>query len=186
MKNQYSKVIQNYFSDYVNWLLAVSFLFIVSFVATVAYDGGYKFIWLIPLLFLVIYLLSIPQLILYLKANRDAKAGNIKKHTIEILEIRYDDRFVFKNRGGARVGKAKYRIVDSNNDVYLLSTSNKNDMFITSHPQPAFHIEIEFLSNSRLVLSMRIIECSKTIKEVCVQQHNITHFKKVFRHYFYS
>ena len=184
MKNRYKKVIRTYFSDYVNWLLAVSFLLIVSFVATVALNGVNKFLWLIPVSFLIIYLLSAPLLKLYIKANKDIKSGNIEKHTIQISEIRYDDRFTFKNRGGARVGKTKYRIMDSSNNAYLLSTSNNNDIFITFHPQPTFQLEIEFLSNSRLVLSIRIVENSKTIKEVREQQHNIKHFKKVFNQYF--
>jgi len=184
MKKQYNKVIRTYFSDYITWLLVVSFLFVASFGAAVALNGANKFTYLIPLLFLVIYLLSIPLLILYYKANRDVNAGNIEKHTIEISEIRYDDRFTFKNRGGAMVGKTKYRIVDSNNNVYLLSTSSSNDMFIAFHPQPTFRIEIEFLSNSRLVLGMKIVENSKTIKDARKQQHNFTHFKKVFNHYF--
>lgn len=183
MKKRYNRVIRTYFSDYTSFLLVVSCLFIVSFVATAALNGANKFIWLIPILFLVIYLQSTPLLILYCKANRDLKADNIEKHTIKIGEVRYDDRFTFKNRGGAIVGRTKYRIVDDSNNIYLLSTSNNNDMFMMFHPQPTFHLEIEVLANSRLVLSMKIIEDSKTIKETR-EQHIIKHFKKVFNHYF--
>ena len=186
MKNRDSRIIRTYFSDYVNWLIVVSVLFIVSFVAAVAFNGVNRFIWLIPVLFLIIYFLSTPLLILFCKASKDLRADNIKKLTIKISAIRHDDSLTFKNRGGATVGMQKYRIVDENNNIYLLSTSNDKDNFMILHPHPTFCLEIEVLKKSRLVLSMKIIENPKTIKESHKQQDNIKHFKKAFSHYFDS
>ena len=40
MKTRYKKVIRTYFSDYVNWLIVVSFLFIISFVAATIRELG--------------------------------------------------------------------------------------------------------------------------------------------------
>lgn len=184
MKNRYSRIIRTYFSDYVNWLIVVSFLFIVSFIAAVAFNGANKFIWLIPVLFLVIYLLATPLLILFCKAIKDLRADNIEKITIKTFAIRHDDSFTFKNRGGATVGMQKYRIIDENNNIYLLSTSNDKDNFMVLHTQPTFYLEIEVLKKSRLVLSMKIIENTKTIQETRKQQDNIKQFKKAFSHYF--
>ena len=184
MKSRYSRIIRTYFSDYVNWLIVVSFLFIFSFVAAIAFNGANKFIWLIPALFLVIYLLCTPLLILFYKASKDLRTDNIEKLTIKISAIRHDDSFTFKNRGGATVGTQKYRIVDENNNIYLLSTLNDKDNFLVLHTQPTFYLEIEVLKKSRLVLSMKIIENSKIIKESCKQQDNIKQFKKAFSHYF--
>lgn len=184
MKKQYRDIILIYFSEYVAWLLTVSFLLIVSFVAAVIFSGANEFVWLIPVLFLVIYLLTVPLLILYYKVSKDIKAGDIEKLTIKILEIQYDDRFTFKNRGGATAGRIKYKIIDENHNEYLLSTSNNKDMFIMFYPHPAFDIEIEVLKKSRLVLSMKIIENFKTTKEAREQQRNIKGFQKVFSHYF--
>lgn len=183
MKNRYSRIIHTYFSDYVNWLIVVSFLFIVSFIAAVAFNGANKFIWLIPVLFLVIYLLATPLLILFCKAIKDLRADNIEKLTIKTFAIRHDDSFTFKNRGGATVGMQKYRIIDDNNNIYLLSTSNDKDNFMVLHTQPTFYLEIEVLKKSRLVLRMKIIENTKTIKETR-KQDNIKQFKKAFSHYF--
>jgi hypothetical protein len=183
MKNRYSKVIRTYFADYVSWLLAVFFLFIVSFAASVALNGVNKWIWVIPGLFVIIFLLSSPLLILYCKVNQDIKAGNIEKITVKTWEIQHDDRFTFKNRGGASVGRQKYRIVDENHNVYLLSTSCEKDIFMIFHPHPVFYIEIEVLKKSGLVLSMKIIENDKTTKDASKQQ-SIKHFKKIFSHYF--
>ena len=184
MKNRYSRIIRTYFSDYVNWLIAVSFLFIVSFVATVAFNGVNKFMWLIPVLFLVIYLLSTPLLVLFYKVKKDLRADNIEKLAIKISAIQHDNSFTFKNRGGATVGMQKYRIVDENNNIYLLSTTNDKDTFVVLHTQPTFYLEIEVLKKSRLVLSMKIIENSKAIKESRKQQESIKQFKKAFSHYF--
>ena len=36
MKNNYRNIFRTYFSDYVTWLLVVSFLFVVSVVTTIA------------------------------------------------------------------------------------------------------------------------------------------------------
>ena len=184
MKNRYSRIIRTYFSDYVNWLIVVSFLFVVSFAAAVVFNGTNKFIWLIPVLFLTIYLLATPLLILFCKAINDLRADDIEKITIKAFAIRHDDSFTFKNRGGATVGMQKYRIVDENNNIYLLSTSNDKDNFMVLYTQPTFYLEIEVLKKSRLVLSMKIIENSKTIKETRKQQDNIKQFKKAFSRYF--
>lgn len=184
MKNKYNSVVRNYFSDYRKWLLGVSLLFVITVVLFVAMRGIDMFFWIIPVGFFVIYLLSAPLLILYYKVSKDIKSGNIERSTIKILEIQYNDGFTFKNRGGATAGKQKYRIVDENHDVYLLSTANDKDMFFIFAPQPTFYVEIEFLKKSRLVLKMRIIEDYKTIKEAREQKQNIQQFRKVFRHYF--
>ena len=182
MKNQYKRIIRTYFSDYVKWLIMVSFLFIVLFVAYIAFNGANKCIWLIPVLFLVINLLPTPLLVLFCKVKKDLRANNIEKLSIKISAIQHDNSFTFKNRGGATVGMQKYRVVDENNNIYLLSTSNDKDTFLHTHP--TFYLEIEVLKKSRLVLSMKIIENSKSIKESRKQRESIKQFKKAFSHYF--
>jgi hypothetical protein len=184
MKNKYNGVIRNYFSDYGKWLLGVTIIFVITIILLVALRGIDQFFWVIPVMFLIIYLMTTPLLILYCKVSRDIKVGNIEKTTVKILEIQYDDRFSFKNNGGATVGKQKYKIVDENHDFYLLSTANDKDLFFMFAPKPTFDVEIEFLKKSRLVLKMRIIEDFKTIKEAREQKQNIQQFRKVFRHYF--
>ena len=184
MKNKYNGVIRNYFSDYGKWLLGVTIIFVITIILLVALRGIDQFFWVIPVMFLIIYLMTTPLLILYCKVSRDIKVGNIEKTTVKILEIQYDDRFSFKNNGGATVGKQKYKIVDENHDFYLLSTANDKDMFFMFASQPTFHVEMEYLKKSRLVLKMRIIEDYETIKEVLEQKQNIQQFRKVFRHYF--
>lgn len=156
MKNKYNSVIRNYFSDYGKWLLGVTIIFVITIILLVALRGIDQFFWVIPVMFLIIYLMTTPLLILYCKVSRDIKVGNIEKTTVKILEIQYDDRFSFKNNGGATVGKKKYKIVDENHDFYLLSTANDKDMFFMFAPQPTFHVEIEYLKKSRLVLKMRM------------------------------
>ena len=74
---------------------------------------------------------------------------NIEQITIKTFKIEQDDTFGFKNRGGAAVGKRKYKIIDENHNVYLLSTANDKDLFFMFAPQPTFHVEIEFLKKSR-------------------------------------
>jgi len=183
MKKQYRRVIHNYFSDYITWLLIVSFLFIISFVAAIAFNGVNGFVWLIPILFLIIYSLSMPLLILYCKALQDIKKENIEKVSLEVFKIQYDDRFSFKNSGGASVGKTKYRIIDENHNIYLLSATTNKEGYMIFQSDPNFYLRIEFLEKSRLVLSMKIVEPSKTIKDAS-KQHNIKHLKKVFNCYF--
>ena len=184
MNTRYKTVIKTYFSDYVSWLLIVSFLFLVSFVAYLIFNGANSFIWGIPVCFIIIYLMCIPWLILYLKVQKDLKECNTEKLYISVKEIKEDKKFTFKNRGGATVGKHKYRIIDAENSKYLISTSNDKNFFNGFYPAPNFVIEIEYLKRSRLVLRMNIVEGSKTTKETREQQHNINHFKKIFSHYF--
>lgn len=184
MKNKNNSVIRNYFSDYGKWLLVVSIIFFITVTILVAVRGIDKFFWIIPVAFLMIYLMTTPLLILYCKVCKDIKVGNIEKITVKNWEIQFDDKTSFKNNGGATVGKQKYRIVDENDNIYLLSTANDKDMFFMFAPQPTFYVEIEFLKKSRLVLKMRIIEDYKTIKEAREQKQNIQQFRKVFRHYF--
>ncbi len=181
MKKRYSKVIRTYFSDYVIWLIGVSFLFISTLIV---FNRTNKFIWLIPVLFLVIYLLSIRLLTLYFRARKDLKADNIEKLTIQIATIQYDNYFNFKSKGGGMVGAIKYRIVDENHNIYLLSASKTKDNLLFFHPHPTFSLEILVLKKSRLVLSMKIIENTKTTIEARKQQRNIKRFKEVFCHYF--
>ena len=184
MNTRYKTVIKTYFSDYVSWLLIVSFLCLVSFVAYLIFNGANSFLWIIPVCFIIIYLMCIPLLILYLKVQKDLKERNIEKLCIRIKEIKDDKNFNFKNRGGAAVGKHKYRITDEASNDYLISTSDGKDFFMGFYPAPNFVIEIEYLKRSRMVLRMNIVEGSKTVKETREQQNNIKHFKKIFRHYF--
>ncbi len=184
MKNKYSKVLHNYFSDYRTWLLSISVLFVVATVVTMAFNGMNQFLWILPVAFLAIYLMSMPLLLLYCKVRKDIKENNIEKQIIRILEIQCDHRFNFENKGGATIGKTKYRLVDEEHNVYLLSASNDRDMFIASHSCPDFSLEVEVLKKSRLVLHMKIVESADTGKKVCKQQNNIVKFKKIFGHYF--
>ena len=183
MSKQYKNVIRTFFSDYLCWLSIVSALFVISLVATIAFDNTNGFIWIIPVLFLVICCLSFPLLILYCKARKDLKYNNIDKLTIKILKIEQDDKFGFKNRGGATAGKKKYRIIDENGNYYLLSTANDKDMFIMFNPDPTFSIEIEVLKKSRLVLRMKLINEPKVKKETKHQKNSIKHFADIFGHY---
>ena len=184
MKEKYNSVIRTYFSNYVTWLLIVTLLFIVSVVTAIAIRGFHNQILLYIVAFLIIYSLSTPLLMLYFKARKDIKTGNIETISIKISEIRYDNRLNFENKSGATVGKTKYQIVDDNQNIYLVSTANDKDSFMMFQPQPTFSVELVYLAKSRLVISMRIIENFKTVREVQKQRHNIMRFKKVFRHYF--
>ena len=129
MNKKYNNVIHIFFSDYLAWLLIVSSLFVVSCVLAIAFGKAQGFIWIIPVLFLVIYCFSLPLLTLYCKTKKDIKNRNIEQITIKNFKIEQDDTFGFKNRGGAAVGKRKYRIIDENGNYYLLSTANEKDMF---------------------------------------------------------
>ncbi|MBE6977832.1 MAG: hypothetical protein E7438_04235 [Ruminococcaceae bacterium] len=184
MKNKYSSVIRNYFSDYVSWLVVVSVLFAIVVALMVSMREIDEFFWAIPALFFIIYLMTTPLLILYCKVSKDIKTGNIEKATIKISEMQYDGRFTFKNNSGATSGKRKYKIVDENHNSYLISTENEKDVFLGFSPRPSFYLEIEFLKKSRLVLKMRIIDNFQTISEACEQKQNIQQFRRVFGHYF--
>jgi hypothetical protein len=185
MSKQYKSVIRTFFSDYISWLLIVSALFIISLVAIIVFGNANGFIWIIPVLFLIIYCFSLPLLILYCKAKKDIKNRNIEQITIKTFKIEQDDTFGFKNRGGAAVGKRKYRIIDENGDYYLLSTANEKNMFFTLHFNPTFSIEIEFLKTSRLVLQMKIIDEPQTNKKGRAKKYNTaSDFRKIFSHYF--
>ena len=183
MSKQYKNVIRTFFSDYLSWLLIVSVLFVFSLVATIAVGNANDFIWIIPVLFLVIYCLSFPLLILYCKARKDLKYNNIDKLTIKILKIEQDDKFGFINRGGATVGKKKYRIIDENGNYYLLSTANDINMFIVFNPDLTFSLEIEVLKKSRLVLRMKLIDEPKAKKETKHRKNSIERFTDIFSHY---
>ena len=184
MEKKHTAAIRTYFSDYVKWLLLVSFLFLITLVATIAFNGVTEFFWVVPVSFIVIYLFSIPLFMLYGKAKKDIKDRNIEQIIIQTFTINHDKNFNFKNRGGATIGKNKYRIIDENNNFYLISASNDKDLFADFHPNPSFSLEVIVLKQSRLVLQMRIIEKTQTIKESREQHHSIKHFKKTFSHYF--
>ena len=184
MSKQYKSVIRTFFSDYLSWLLIVSFLFIISLALTIALGNANSFIWIIPVLFLAIYCCSLPLLILYCKVKKDIKNRNIEQITIKFFKIEQDDTFGFKNRGGAAVGKRKYRIIDENGNYYLLSTANEKDMFFMFHINTSFSIEIEFLKTSRLVLHMKIIDEPQTNKKVRAKKYNAeSDFREIFGHY---
>lgn len=183
MSKQYKSVIRTFFSDYLSWLLIVSVLFVTTLVATNAFGNANGFIW-ITVLFLVIYCLPLPWLILYCKAKQDIKNRNIEQITIKFFKIEQDYTFGFKKRSGAAIGKRKYRIIDENGNYYLLSTANEKDMFFMFHFNPSFSIEIEFLKTSRLVLHMKIIDETQKNKKVRAKKYNTaSDFRKIFNHY---
>ena len=157
MNKKYNNIIHIFFSDYLAWLLIVSSLFVISFVLAIAFGKAQGFIWIIPILFLVINCCSLHLLVLYCKVKKDIKDRNIEQTIIKNFKIEQDDTFVFKIRGGGAVGKRKYRIIDENGNYYLLSTINEKDMFFALHYNHTFSIEIEYLKTSRLVLQMKII-----------------------------
>ena len=183
MSKQYKSVIRTFFSDYLSWLLIVSVLFVISLVATIAFGNANGFIWIIPVLFLVIYCLTLPLLVLYCKVKKDINNRNIEQITIKTFKIEEDDTYGFKNRCGGTVGKRKYRIIDENGNYYLLSTSIEKDLFLFRF-NPTFSIEIEFLKTSRLVLQMKIIDEPQTNKKVRAKNYNTaSDFRKIFNHY---
>ena len=184
MRKQYKNVIRTFFSDYFNWLLIVTFLFVFSVVAIIAVGNANNFIWIVPLLFIIIYCFTFRWLILYFKTRKDLQYNNIDKLIVKILKIEQDNKLGFMNQGGATVGKRKYRIIDENGNNYLLFTKNEKDMFLIFQPDLSISVEVEVLNKSRLVLSMKLMEEPKTKKLSQKQDYNIAQFKKVFIHYF--
>ena len=183
MSKQYKNIIRTFFSDYLSWLIIVSVLFVISLVSVIAFGNANGFIWIIPIVFLVIYCSSFPLLILYCTARKDLKYNNIEKLTIKIMKVEQDDKLGFNNGGGATVGNIKYRIIDESGNYYLLSTANAKDMFIIFQPDPALSLEIEVLKKSRLVLKMKLIDDPKTKKEARHRKNSIKHFEEIFGHY---
>ncbi|MBQ1281916.1 MAG: hypothetical protein IIY16_06690, partial [Oscillospiraceae bacterium] len=184
MKKKYNHIIRAYFSDYAEWLLLWTALFLVSVAAMIAIRGMSQLVYVCIVCFLIIFLLPAPLLVRYCKAARDIKTGGIASRTIIISEIQCDNRFNFKNNGGAIIGRTRYRMVDENKNVYLLAAANKKETYIGFHRQPEFSVELVYLEKSRLVVRMRIAENYKTVKEARKRKNNIANFKKVFRHYF--
>ena len=136
----------------------VSVLFPVSFAVYLILAGINSFFWVIPVGFLMIYSISIPLLVLYVRVQKDLKECNIEKRRISVKEIKEDGRFTFQNRGGAAVGRSKYRILDEDDQEYLISAFSDKDCF---YPAPDFEIEAEYLKRSRMVLRMNLIEGPK-------------------------
>ena len=128
MNKKYNNVIHIFFSDYLAWLLIVSSLFVVSCVLAIAFGKAQGFIWIIPVLFLVIYCCSLQPLVLYCKVKKDIKDRNIEHITIKSFKIEQDGTFGFKNRGGAAVGKRKYRIIDENGNYVICGGDFNKDL----------------------------------------------------------
>lgn len=184
MQKKYKNVIKNYFSDYIEWLLIVTFLMIISFIAALYFNHLNKFIWVIPVSFVIIYLLSLPLLILYIRARTDIQKHSVKKAAFHIADLRIENNYTFKNRGGTIIGKIKYRIFDDENNGYLLCASVKKEPFWGFDPAPDFSVEIEYLETSKLVLSMKIQGNQHTPHQAHKQAQNINLFKRVFKIYF--
>lgn len=180
MEKKYITVIHNYFSDYVKWILLVSFLFLTTLVITIAFIGINEFFWIIPVSFIVIYLFSAPLFMLYRKVKKDIKECNIEQITICSFTINHDKSFNFKNSGGTTIGKNKYRIIDENNNFYLISASNDKGLFMDFHSNPSFSLEVKVLKNSRLVLQMRIIENTQRLKNLVSSIITLIISKKYF------
>jgi hypothetical protein len=185
MKQRNKDIIRIFFSDYFSWILIVFVLFVVTLAAVICSGNANGFIWIVPASFVIIFSFSFRLLVLYCKAKKDLKDNNVETLTVRITKIQQDNTLGFKNRGGATVGKRKYKLIDENDNYYLLSTASDKEMFYAFYPNPpAFSIEIVFLKRSRLVLRMKIIDASKANKEAGEQKNKITQFKKVFSHYF--
>ena len=145
MNKKYNNVIHIFFSDYLAWLLIVSSLFVVSCVLAIAFGKAQGFIWIIPVLFLVIYCFSLPLLILYRKTKKDIKNRNIEQITIKNFKIDQDDTFGFKNRGGAAVGKRKYKIIHMGLRKFLFLKHVNSNVF-------AKHLGNDYRAVSKLIL----------------------------------
>lgn len=157
MKKEYKAVIRAFFSDYACWLFGVTALLAAAFAIGMrgGIGGG---VWVIPILLLLLYALSAPLFVLYCKAKRDMKNGQVEKVLVQAAVLLEDARLNFRNRGGAIVGKKKYRIIDENGNVYLLSASDNRDALAVWQPACDFPLEIEVLKQARLVLHMRVAE----------------------------
>ena len=81
MQRNNKKVIKNYFSDYITWLIFTTSLMIVSFTAALIFNASNRFIWVIPAVLGIMYMLSLPLLILYIKVRKDmhTRYGNKKE-----------------------------------------------------------------------------------------------------------
>ena len=189
MKKPYSRIVHHYFSEYVSMILTLFLVFAVSFVGIAAISGFNQTIWLIPLVFLFLCLLYTPFFRSYIRAYRELKAENTEKRKIKISEIIIDEKasLYAKHRHSPvrrLAGKEKYKMIDENQNVYLLTAANDKVRFIGFHPMPTFYVVIEFLKESGLVLSMKLIENTKSVKEKREQERNIRFFKSAFCHYF--
>lgn len=185
MKQRNKEIIRIFFSDYFSWILVVLFVFVITLAAVIWSSNANGFIWIVPASFVIIFSFSFRLLVLYCKAKKDLKDNNTETLTVRITTIQQDNTLGFKNRGGATVGKRKYRLIDENDNYYLLSTASEKEMFYAFYPNHLdFSVEILFLKRTRLVLRMKIVDTSKTNKEAGEQKNNITQFKKVFGHYF--
>ena len=184
MCKRYKNVIRNFFSDYVSWLLIITLVFAVSFALLIAIDHTNGIIWAFPVLFLIFYVLaSFPFLPLYCKVRKDIKKGKIDTLMIKSFKIEEDGTFQLKNKGGGIVGKRKYRIIDEQDNYYLLSASSDRYIPVVFYPGPTFFVEIEVSRTSRLVLSMKLIEDPKVKKETKPQEENRMRFIAAFSQY---
>ena len=185
MKQKNKKIIHIFFSDYFSWILVILFVFVITLAAVIYSGNANGFIWIVPVSFLIILCFSFRLFLLYCKVKKDLKYNNIETLTIRIVDIRQDNTLGFVNNGGANIGKRKYRIIDENDNYYLLSASNDRELpFVFCPDSPAFFVEIVFLKSSRLALGIKIIDQSKMSKEAREQKNNLLQFKKVFSHYF--
>ena len=180
MQEKYKHVIKNYFSDLIAWLLGVTFLMFVSLTAALVFQASNPFVWVIPAAFGIIYLFSLPLFILHIKVRTDIRKKAIQKTVLQIADLQTDDKFMFKNRGGAIAGKVKYRIFDEENNSYLLCASDERIPILACPSSPGFFVEIEYLESSKFVLRMKILDENSTLKEARKQSRSIEPFKRTF------
>lgn len=73
MKKQSYSAIRTFFSDYLSWIIILCVLFVITLVSVIATGNAKGFIWLVPVMFLLIFSFSFRLLILYCKAWKDLK-----------------------------------------------------------------------------------------------------------------
>ena len=149
-------LLRHYFADYFRWLLALFLVFGSALLIWILPpETSAAFFWVIPVGFFIVILTNLSPLILLFNALRDWRAQRIVRQRIFIQAVRLDPHQNMKNRFGAILGTAKYQLIDESGGFYRLCAASKHDLLI--HPSPETKIDIEYLEQSRLAVSIRLI-----------------------------
>lgn len=179
-QNAEKAIFRKYFSDLYKWIFAVTVLFVITY--TVELLGGWNIswgrYWIIPVCFLVIYLLILPFYILFFSAVKEMKKDCIQEATVLVQAIVRDKKYNFYNKGGAMVGKEKCILIDSNDNEYRVVLDQR--IIVEMHPSEYYknaQVVIRYLPKSRIALHMKL-------KSLKISDTATQHLYKDFHEYF--
>ena len=162
----YRGIFRKYFSDYTKWNVVYLFLFLITLLIDRKWGSSWGRYWLIPSLFLGIWLIALKLHVFYFQAQNELNHNKIQEKAIHVESLLLDKQYNFINDGGALVGLEKNVIVDTEGNKYRLMRDRVSVLSQSQDYYCGAHVQLLYLEKTHLILHMKLLSSDAPSKHL--------------------